>query len=189
MAQDTRLRRELKIEDKKALWQSPHTNNLLKMVESSGIGHPTGGRKRKYKNPAVSSAGSLPLPRLPDHLIDGPSCDEEESEAKRPRSTSTTPKSGREMDPDECDRLMGIISVDLSSEEDRFGDGELTDTENPISRVADDSGAPVESHFGIGSCSGAADRSRGHGSASLAEILNRDAEVRRPWCLRISGCI
>ena len=57
-------------------------------------------------------------------------------------STSTTHKSGRGMDPDECDRLMGINLVDLSSEEDRFGDGELTDTENPIEGVADDFGSP-----------------------------------------------
>ena len=61
----------------------------------------------------------------------GPSGDEMENEAERPRSTST-PKSGRGMDPDECDRLVGINSVDLFFEEDRFGDGELTDTENPI---------------------------------------------------------
>ena len=40
--------------------------------------------------------------------MDGPSGDEEESEAKRPRSTSTTPKSGRAFDPDEYDRLMGV---------------------------------------------------------------------------------
>ena len=75
---------------------------------------------------------------------------EEENEAKRPRSTSTTPKSGKGMHPDECDRLMGITSVDLSAEEDGFGDGELTDTENPIRGVADDSTTPVDSHPGSG---------------------------------------
>ena len=34
------------------------------------------------------------------------------------------------MDPDEYGPLMGISSVDLSEEEDGFGDGELTDTED-----------------------------------------------------------
>ena len=34
------------------------------------------------------------------------------------------------MDLDEYDRLVGINSVGISSEEDRFGNGELTDTEN-----------------------------------------------------------
>ena len=51
----------------------------------------------------------------PDHLINVRSGDEEENEAKRPRSTSTTPKSGRGRDPDDCDHFMGINSVDLSS--------------------------------------------------------------------------
>ena len=55
--------------------------------------------------------------------MDGPTGNEEKSEAKRPRSTSTTPKSGRAKDPDEHDRLMGISWVDLSDEEDGFGDG------------------------------------------------------------------
>ena len=47
------------------------------------------------------------------------------------------------MRPDERDPLMGIDSVDPTSEEDRYGDGELTDTENPTDRVADDSGAQL----------------------------------------------
>ena len=74
---------------------------------------------------------------------------EVDNEAKRPRSTSMTPKSGRGMGPNERDRLMGINSVDFSpDEEEGFGDGELTDTENPIGRVADDS---ETSHSGVGS--------------------------------------
>ena len=111
-------------------------------------------------------------PRLPEHLLDGPSGDEEESEAKGPCSTSTTPKSGKGMDPDECDHLMGITSVDFSSEEDGFGDGELTDTENPIGRVADDSATPAGSHSGSGNRPGADKDSRGYGSSSLAEVPN-----------------
>ena len=77
------------------------------------------------------------------------------------------------LNPDEYDRLMRIDSVDPTSEEDRYGDEELTATENPISTVADDSGDPVDSHSGIGSCLGVADSSTGFGSASLAEVLNR----------------
>ena len=79
----------------------------------SGSGHPTGGRRRKPKNPAVTIAEFLEPPRLPEHLMDGPSGDEEESEAKRPRSTSTTPKSGRAVAPDEYDRLIGIFLMRL----------------------------------------------------------------------------
>ena len=38
--------------------------------------------------------------------------------------------------------------------------------------MANDSGTFVDSHSGIGSSPGAADSSRGFGSAGLAEILN-----------------
>ena len=43
----------------------------------------------------------------------------------------------------------------------RFGDGELTDTENPIEGVANDSATTMGSHSGIGSCPGAAESSTG----------------------------
>ena len=89
---------------------------------ASGSGYATGGRRRKHKSPAVAPAELLEPPRLPEHLMDGPSVDEEESEAKRPCSTSTTPKPGRATDPNEYDCLMGVSSVDLSGEEDGFGD-------------------------------------------------------------------
>ena len=131
------------------------------------------GAEESTRAPAASSAASLPLPRLPGHLIDGPSDDEKENEAKRPRSTSTTPKSGKRMDPDDYDRVMGINSADFFSEENRCGDGELTDTENPVEGIANNSGTSVDSHSGIGSCPGAAESSKGCGSASPAEIFNR----------------
>ena len=76
------------------------------------------------------------------------------------------------MDPDEYDRLMGIPSVDLSGEEDGFGDRELTDTQDLDEEVADDLTNPVDSYFGSGNCFGVAGNSRGYGSASLAEVLN-----------------
>ena len=81
------------------------------------------GRRRKCKSPPAASADLLEPQRLTEHLTHGPSGDEEESEAKRPRSTSTTPKSRRAKDPDEHDRLMGISAVDLSDEENGFGKG------------------------------------------------------------------
>ena len=60
---------------------------------------------------------------MPEYLRDDPSGDEEESEAKRPRSTSTTPKSGKGMDTDGYDRLMGITSAEASAEEMGLGTG------------------------------------------------------------------
>ena len=53
-------------------------------------------------------------PSLPDHLRDdedGPSCSDEEKEAKRMRSASTTPRSFRGTAPDDYDRVMGVTSV------------------------------------------------------------------------------
>ena len=140
------------------------------MADSSGSGHPTGGRQRKHKSPPASSAAPLAPPRLPEHLLDGPSGDEE-NEAKRPRS-STTPKSGKGRDPDGCNRLMGITSVDYSSEENGFGDGELINTENAIGGVANNSKTPVNSHSGSGIRPGVDKDSRRYGSATFVEIFN-----------------
>ena len=89
------------------------------------------------------------------------------------------------MDPD--DRLMEVNSVDFSSEEDRFGDGELTDTGNPIDGVANDSGTPVDSHSGIGVCPGAAESLRGYGRVSLAEVLNRMPRLSAPAACASQG--
>ena len=63
------------------------------------------------------------MPRVPDRLDS--SEDEAEKDAKRPHPTSTTPKSSKGLQPDECDRLMGIGSVQPSGE-DGDGKGELT---------------------------------------------------------------
>ena len=92
--------------------------------------------------------------------MDGPSGDEEESEAKRPRSVSTALKSGRAREPDECDRLMGTSSLDLSEEEDGFGDGELTDTQEHEEEVANDLRGSIDSRSGYGSSPGVAGDSR-----------------------------
>ena len=109
---------------------------------------------------------------MPDHL-DGSSEGMVENNAKRPRSTSATPKSGKRPNPDERNRLMAIDSVGPTSEEDRYGDGELTDNEVSRIRVADDSATSIDSHSGIGSCPGVVAGSRGFGSAILAKILSR----------------
>ena len=69
---------------------------------ASSCNHPTSGTKRKHKSPATRAAdravGLVP-PVLPESLRgddgDGPSGSEEEKDAKRMLSTSTTPRSGR----------------------------------------------------------------------------------------------
>ena len=66
---------------------------------------------------------------------------------------------------DECDRLMGIGSVECSSGEDRDGDGELTESEVPTVGIADSSTTKIDT------CHGAVESSQGVGSASLAEVL------------------
>ena len=74
--------------------------------------HPTAGRRSKYKSLATREAEeaveSLQPPILPEYLkgddADGPSGSEEEKDAKRLRSTSTTPGSGRGTDPDDYDQ-------------------------------------------------------------------------------------
>ena len=82
------------------------------MVSDSA--HPTGARRRKHKNAAVTAADDMEPPRLPEYLSgDGPSGDDEGNDANRPRSTSTAPKSGKARDPDEYDRLMGNTSANL----------------------------------------------------------------------------
>ena len=73
--------------------------------------HPTAGRRRRHKSPAVEPHRP---PSLPGHLRDdedGPSCSEVAKEAKRLRSASTTPRSFRGTDPDDYDQVMGVTSV------------------------------------------------------------------------------
>ena len=91
------------------------------------------------------------------------------------------------MDPDEWDRLMGITSVDISFEENGFGDGELTDTENPIEGVANDSATPLDSHSGSGIHPGAHQDSRGYGSANFAEVLNSLPNLAAPAACASQG--
>ena len=82
---------------------------------ASGSGHPTAEREETATRAAEEAADRLEPLVLPEYLRgdDGPSGDEE-TDAMRPRSTSTTPKSARNMDPDEYDRLVGVSSAHLS---------------------------------------------------------------------------
>ena len=99
---------------------------------ASGSGHPTAGRRSKYKSPATRATeeaiARLQPPTLPEYLRgddgDGPSGSEEENEAKRLHSPSTTPRSARGTDPDDYDRIMGTPSVQ-PPEMARFGDGNV----------------------------------------------------------------
>ena len=90
------------------------------------------------------------------------------------------------MDPDEYDRLMGISSV-KTSEGDRFGDGDVTDTEEMEEGAANDSITSTPIVSGSGNCPGANLDSRGYGSASLIECLNRNL-IRVPSLAALAAC-
>ena len=120
---------------------------------------------------------------MPEYLTrddgDGPSGSEEENDAKRLRSTPATPRSARGMDPGECDRILGVSSAQ-PPEKDRFGDGSAADTEEIEQGVANDPTASTPIVSGLGNCAGADLDSRGYGSASLTECLNRLSGVSSP---------
>ena len=86
--------------------------------------HPTAGRRRRHKSPPIPPhMHDLPFPTLLDHMgaEDGPSCSEEEKDAKCLRSPSTTPRSAMSTQPNDYDRVMGATSVG-SQESVRFGE-------------------------------------------------------------------
>ena len=89
---------------------------------------------------------------------------------------STTPRSRRGADPDDYDRVMGISSVQ-PSEMGRLGDGNVTDIEETDQRVANDSedSTPFSSRFR--NFPGAGRDSKGFGSSSLVECLERLGDV------------
>ena len=116
--------------------------------------------------------GPASQPQLPDLLplpLGSDSSDglEEEKEAKRPRSTSTTPRSGKGLEPYEYNRHMGATSVGSSSEE--IGDDEGTEVEETENKPQ--AGVTNDSLPGHDSSSVVAEGSRGIGSASLLEVL------------------
>ena len=119
----------------------------------------------------------LPLPRLLDHMgaEDGLSCSEEEKDAKRQRSASTTPSSTMGTLPYEYDRVIGVASVG-SQESERFGersDPEAEDTPDTVAHNREEVNQNQEGEVdhrdvtpGVGKLHG------GFGSASLRECLN-----------------
>ena len=88
------------------------------------------------------------------------------------------------MDPDEYDRLMGISSAN-SSERDRFGDGDVTDTEEMEEGVANEPMTLTPIVSGSGNCPGAGLDLRGYGSASLIECVLTEIPVE---CLALHPC-
>ena len=143
-----------------------------KISDSSKRNHLTGGRRRRMKNPASQPA----LPDLLPPLEENVSSDglEDEKDAKRPRSTSTTPRSGKGLEPYEYDRLMGAPSVGSTSDE--LGDGEGTEADNLEENP--DLGGTNDSLPGLESGSGVGESLRGVGSASHLEVLNRSRMPR-----------
>ena len=99
--------------------------------------HPTAGRRRKHKSlPVAPHMHDLLFPTLLDHrgAEDGPSCSDEENDAKRLRSASTTPSSAMGTQPNDYDRIMGVTSVG-SQESVRFGKGNDPESENEPGRA------------------------------------------------------
>ena len=129
------------------------------MAESSNQHHPMGGRRRKTKGPPSQAV----LPDLPPRPAVDDSSDDcgEEKEVNRPRSTSTTPGSGKGLEPFKYDKLMGIPLVGSSSED--VCDGSETETEVVDNR--EQPGVTSDLHAKPDSSSGVGESSRGIGSA------------------------
>ena len=141
--------------------------------------HPTSGRRRRHKSPAaVSHVHDLPLPSLLNHMgadEDGPSCSEEEKEAKRLRSASTAPSSERGTHPSDCDQVVGITPVG-SRESVRFGeenDPEMEDIPDGDVRNAVDVDETLDNDLYHDADPGVGETQGGYGSASLTECLGR----------------
>ena len=120
----------------------------------------------------------FPLPRLLDHMgaEDGPSCSEEEKDAKRQRSAFTTPRSTMGAHPNDYDRAMGVTSV-RSQESVRFGEENDPETEDVQDRAAHSSVNLDQTHDGeemFHDANPVVDEIQGgFGSASLRERLGR----------------
>ena len=151
------------------------------MTEQSN--HPTSGRRRRHKSPAaVPPMHDLPLPILLDHMgaEDGPSCSEEEKDAKRQRSASTTPRSTMGTLPYEYDKVMGVASVG-SQESVRFGeenDPETEDVQDTAAHSPEDLDQTHEekTHMMMQTLVYIGEFHGGFGSASLRECLGRVAQ-------------
>ena len=142
-------------------------------------GHPTAGRRRRHKSPAtLPTVRDLPLPRLLDHMgaEDGPSDAEEEEEAKRYRSASTTPRSTTGTLLHYYDMVMGIALVE-PQESVRFEEGRNSEFQDVVETAAHNrefseqpdtqEGNQPDESVGAGEFHG------GYGGASLRECLER----------------
>ena len=94
------------------------------MADACASNHPIVGRRRKHEGPRTGIYARIASASLTAALR-GSSDGEADKEATRPRSTPTTPKSGRGLDPFEYDRLIGVNSAESTSGEGL--DGEQTD--------------------------------------------------------------
>ena len=108
--------------------REPETSQGCEKVNKESMtdqqNHPTAGRRRRHKSPAVTShMHDLPLPSKHDYIgadSDGPSCSEEEKNTKRMRSAPTTPRSERGTHPNDYDQVTGVTSAG-SCDSLRFG--------------------------------------------------------------------
>ena len=92
--------------------------------------------RRRHKSPPIAPH-MHPFPTLLDDMgaEDGPSCSEEEKDAKRLRSASTAPRSAMGAQLNDYDRIMGVTSVG-SQESVRFGEENDPESENELDRAA-----------------------------------------------------
>ena len=140
-------------------------------------GLPTAGRRRRHKSPAaLSIVHDLPLPRLLDHMSaeDGPSDAEEEKEAKRCGSASTTPTSATGTLPHDYDMVMGIAPVE-PQESVRFEEGDNSELQDVVetavhNQKVSDQPDKEESNNSTEAV-GAGEFHGRYGSASLRECL------------------
>ena len=129
----------------------------------------------------------LPLPRLLDHMCaeDRPSDAgaEEEKEAKRYRSASSTPRSTSGTLPHDYDMVMGIAPVE-PQESVRFEEGnnsEFQDVDDTAAHSQESHDLPknTETHS-VTESVGAGEFFGGYGSASLRECLEEMIISREP---------
>ena len=115
----------------------------------------------------------LPLPRLLDHMgaEDGPSePEEEEKEAKRQRSASTTPRSTSGTLPHEYDMVMGIAPAE-SQESERFEEGNDSDFQDAEETTAQSREPPEVHNNPITETIGSGEFYGGYGNSSLRECI------------------
>ena len=123
----------------------------------------------------IPSMHDLPLPRLLDHIgaEDGPSnAEEEEKEAKRCRSASTTPRSTSGTLSHDYDMVMGIAPVE-PQESVRFEEGNNSDFQDVEETAAHSQQSPALPENPVTETIGAGEFHGGYGSVCLRECVER----------------